>query len=69
MDVNNIKNFCNAQVGKGYDWAGIFLCQVLDFNIDNPNKWFCSEVLAAAFKMPRPNWYNPQRLLEKVINF
>jgi hypothetical protein len=67
-DIARIKTFCNQQVGKKYDWLGILFAQVLFLNIDNPNKWFCSEVLAKAFLLDRPNTYSPEKLLKFTEN-
>jgi uncharacterized protein YycO len=50
-----IIRFLKLQVGKPYDWRGVFRF-VLPFIKHNPldsmihqNRWFCSDVLAAAF--------------------
>jgi hypothetical protein len=40
-------DFANAQLGKKYDWLGIF--RFLTRNKDqNPKRWFCSELVFAA---------------------
>jgi hypothetical protein len=40
-------NFALSQVGKKYDWLGIFRFLVRNKD-QNPNRWFCSELIAAA---------------------
>lgn len=46
-----IRAWCNNQNGKGYDWTGIFLSQIFTFNVDDPKKWFCSELCTAGLKL------------------
>ncbi len=33
-----------TQLGKKYDWLGIFGSQVLPLTVDKHDKWFCSEI-------------------------
>jgi hypothetical protein len=40
--------FVNSQVGKGYDYLGIFIGQFLKIKSNHPNKWFCSELISKA---------------------
>lgn len=42
------RKFCETQVGKKYDWLGIFLSQLIPLNIHDKNKFFCSEIDAKA---------------------
>lgn len=39
-----------AQVGKKYDWLGIFLSQVIPLCIEDPKKFFCSEFCIKFFQ-------------------
>lgn len=43
-----LNEFAHDEVGCGYDWKGIFLAQFLPFRREDPAKWFCSELCAAA---------------------
>lgn len=45
-----VRDFVNLQVGKGYDWKGIWLSQFLPLKKENPDKWFCSELCAAGLQ-------------------
>lgn len=60
--------FLNEQLGKGYDFKGIFLTQFINFNRHNVNRWFCSEIchqfcVRAGLKSPKPSHqYSPKRL-------
>lgn len=36
-------NYASSQVGKQYDWLGIYGFAV-PFDIDDPKKWYCSEI-------------------------
>lgn len=47
--VDRLFEWCESQVGKKYDWAGVFS---FPFRADweNEEKWYCSEFVAAAFR-------------------
>jgi len=49
-----IQDFLIAQIGKPYDYAGIlgFLAAA---KTENPDRWFCSELLFSAVKQARIN--------------
>jgi len=49
--VIDMMYFAESQVGKEYDWKGIFLSQTIDMNIENKNKWFCSEIVSEMLKI------------------
>lgn len=40
--------FLDNQVGKKYDWTGIFLSMIFNTSQHEPNRWFCSEIVAEA---------------------
>ena len=61
-----IMEFCNRQNGKPYDWVGIFLCQFIHLNIDDPKKWFCSELVAKICNLPIPYQYDVGKLFNKL---
>lgn len=44
-----IINFAKSQVNKKYDWLGV-IGFVIDRNINDPNRWFCSEFVERCFK-------------------
>ena len=53
----------NAQIGKKYDWLGIL--GYVTIGIEDPKKWYCSELAAAAIGLK--NWQvSPGELYEKV---
>lgn len=43
--------FLEEQVGKGYDFTGIMLSQILPLEVDNRSRWFCSELTTKALKL------------------
>jgi len=52
-ELKNVLDFCFSAIGKGYDYFGLsdFL---IDKDVQNENKWFCSELVFAAYlKAPR----------------
>lgn len=48
-----IMSFAQAQIGKGYD-TGAIAGVLLHRDWRNPDKWFCSELVAAAFEQAMP---------------
>lgn len=48
---NTLKAFCQREDGKGYDWLWIFLTQFLPLNLQDRNKWGCSELVTAALQV------------------
>ena len=43
-----IRLWCEGEVGKAYDWLGVF---GYPLKIQNKNKWFCSEILITALNV------------------
>lgn len=52
--------------GKGYDWAGIFLSQLIASGLHSRRRMFCSEFCAAALGFDNPQRYSPAQLGEVV---
>ena len=46
-----IWNYINEQIETGYDWNGIFFSQIFRLGINNPNKWFCSEIVVKILQL------------------
>jgi hypothetical protein len=66
MDSEVPFQFIKSRIGARYDYAGLVLSQVLAFGGHNPDKWFCSEVCAAALGLPNPQRVSPQFLFDVV---
>lgn len=49
-----------------YDWLGLFGF-VLPIRLHIKRRWFCSEAIAEALGIPRPQAVHPQRLFEILI--
>lgn len=45
-----VRAWCDSQEGKRYDYTGILLSQVMPLHIEDPNRWFCSELCVAALQ-------------------
>lgn len=45
-----LREYCEEQDGKRYDWIGIFLSQIIPLGVHNSRWWFCSEVVSAALQ-------------------
>jgi len=66
IDPGGPCQFILNQMGARYDYTGILLSQVLAFGRHNPDKWFCSEICAAALGLPNPQRVSPQFLFDMV---
>lgn len=70
----NYLEFKEDTLGAGYDYTGIVLSQILPLDVDNPRRWFCSEVTTQILKIlgdpkvatvKRPNELAPGDLAKK----
>ena len=57
-----------GRFGAKYDYAGILLSQALSLGIHDDELWFCSEIVAAALCLPRPERFSPQFLYGVVTS-
>ncbi len=48
--VKQIQDWASLEMGCGYDWKGIFLTQLINWNRQDPHRWFCSELVVAALQ-------------------
>lgn len=69
-----MKEWCESQVGKKYDYRGI-LRFFVGVKEDNPDKWFCSEICCAALQRVRvlpsllvPSQMSPEDLYIAVLS-
>lgn len=44
-EETTIKSFCNKVNGRGYDWTGVLLSQIIPLSIDEPKRFYCSELI------------------------
>ena len=71
-DKASMLRFLESQTGKQYDWTGIFLSQIVPLNVQDPRRWFCSEICSAALKAggikleKSSQWYSPARLYKEM---
>lgn len=56
--------FVLKRIGASYDYRGILLSHVLGLGGHSENKWFCSEICAAAIGLPSPHLISPNRLYQ-----
>lgn len=74
IDEKEVMNFFNEELGKKYDWLGIFFSQIIKLNIHNKSRWFCSEIIHAALivggmsklHFKASNKYNPGSLFNML---
>lgn len=48
VNIEKVIEFCEKQIGKGYDYKGIALAQFLMGQGHNDDEWFCSELCLGA---------------------
>ena len=47
---STVLDIAQTQIGKPYDWSGVFGMIFRDRDWENQDKWFCSELVAWSFK-------------------
>jgi hypothetical protein len=69
FNQEDIKVFCERQVGKKNDWLCIFFTFLIPFNFEEPNRWICSEIVGKfVFNLKRPSRYSPNKLFKYCKN-
>jgi hypothetical protein len=64
-----IRNFCAERIGVPYDWIGA-VSVLLPINLQDPVKWYCSEICAAALRscvMRFPEKLSPSRMYKLTV--
>ena len=64
IDPKGPEGFIRARIGKKYDFKGIVLSHFFTFGGHDSDRWFCSEICAAALNIPSPHTVSPARLYE-----
>jgi len=49
--IEEVMAFLKNQIGKKYDYWGLLFSTVLTMNLEDRNKWFCSELVAEALRI------------------
>jgi uncharacterized protein YycO len=70
QNENSLRQWCQNQEGKPYDWIGIF---GILLNISHPEKWFCTEVVASGLNFVEGTKFkvnsSPSSLYRQVTTF
>lgn len=68
MEVSDelLSKIMATQTGKKYDLKWILFSQLLKVNHHNPDKWFCSEIIAFILGYKEPESYSPWDLYGKI---
>jgi len=70
--LNLTETYIKAEAKKlnnyKYDWVGIFFSQFLKLNIENNQKWWCSEVVAYLLGLKNKNVSPSELFLELLKN-
>lgn len=53
QEEETVREFCEQQDGKKYDWFGALGIPMPDFFHQNKKKWFCTEVVITSFQQVR----------------
>ena len=60
---DDIHEFFSEHYGKKYDWFGAIGAGFHIFR-QNPEYWFCSEIIAACLGLDKPHTYTPESLFK-----
>ena len=66
IDADAPAEFIRSRIGARYDYTGLLLSHVLAFGRHDQDRWFCSEIVAAALGLPNPQRLSPQLLFDVV---
>jgi hypothetical protein len=73
-EENVIRIFCKSKEGSDYDWTGVVLSQILPLSINDPKRFYCSEIITICLHLIgllnsiKPTATNPANLLRIVKN-
>lgn len=67
-DADTAWNFALQQIGAPYDLRGILGSQIVALRRQSPDRWFCSELCAAALGMGQPETLSPGGLHARVTD-
>ena len=63
IDEDTLRALCTRQEGKGYDWFCIFFNFIIPLDVEDPNKWTCSELCGKLiYKLKRAFRFSPNKL-------
>ena len=48
---HKVLNFLHSKQGEKYDWFGIVFSQIIDINLDDRDKWYCSELITQVLRL------------------
>ncbi len=71
-DATYATRFITDRIGLKYDYKAILLTQLINLGVEDPTKWFCSEIIAAALRLDQSDpthkfhWYSPKRLAAAI---
>lgn len=71
-DEAKVRAWFRQHDGQKYDWRGVFAFMGPDLRLvrwwlDDAGRWFCSEACAAALGLHSPETYDPQELLDRLV--
>ena len=66
IDKEQFLKFFYENKGKRYDFLNILCTQILPCNLQNPNKWICSEFVGTAI-FGKEFKGSPQKLYERLV--
>lgn len=71
-DETVVREWCKTQVGKGYDFLGIFGFAILPHrnDVQSNRRWYCSEISAEVLRRVAPKTYHsiPKRISPAMLH-
>ena len=61
------KSLMVRELWKGYDYYWLFFNFIVDLDLENKDKWFCSEICWYILWIENPSNYSPNWLYKKLI--
>lgn len=66
IEADGPADFIRSHIGARYDYTGLLFSHVLALGRHNKDRWFCSELVAAALGLAQPHRLSPQMLFDVV---
>lgn len=66
VDAEGPATFIRNKIGRRYDYPALIFSQFFALGRHNPDRWFCSEIVAASLGLDQPHRLSPQMLFEVV---
>lgn len=70
LDPGQPAAFIEERIGAAYDLLGAITCPFpMPRRLQNPNRWYCSEIVAAALGSEQAHRISPQMLFDRLCRY